>query len=446
MKRNWFIPAAAIFVTSLYRRTAALPRRPHLWRYRSVPGQVMEDAGCGTGEIDGERGRCLIENGKTDTPGMDFNMNMKHGFGPKARTAIVAVLVALAAPTPVLAQDPQQARASSENQPQTNLRRYVPDTVSEGWRQVFEKLPDPTQSPELPSPDDLEGWKKVHDTYEQATIAVAEEAAKQLHVTVAGKDLGGVSVLEVTPKGWVDNGKLLVYTHGGAYTMFSARSTLASASVAASRTGLRVISVDYTNPPHARWGEVTDQVVKVFKALNGQGFAMKDLAIYGDSAGGGLAAGAVLKMRDLGMGMPAAVVLWSPWADITETGDTYVTLKEAEPNYLYERVLGPSADAYADPKDQKNPYVSPVYGDFKKGFPPTLIQGGTREIFLSNFVRLYQALDSAGQTVTLDIYEGMPHVFQVKLATSPESMMALEKMDAFLQRHLALRPTSGDAR
>jgi acetyl esterase/lipase len=207
-----------------------------------------------------------------------------------------------------------------------------------------------------------------------------------------------------------------------------------------------VISVDYTNPPRARWAEVTDQVVRVFKALNGQGFAMKDLAIYGDSAGGGLAAGAVLKMRDLGMGMPAAVVLWSPWADITETGDTYVTLKEAEPNYLYERVLGPSADAYADPKDQKNPYVSPVYGDFKKGFPPTLIQGGTREIFLSNFVRLYQALDSAGQTVTLDIYEGMPHVFQVKLATSPESMMALEKMDAFLQRHLALRPTSGDAR
>ncbi len=79
---------------------------------------------------------------------------------------------------------------------------------------------------------------------------------------------------------------------------------------------------------------MTDQVVRVFKVLNGEGFAMKDLAIYGDSAGGGLAAGTVLKLRDAGLGMPAAVVLWSPWADITETGDTYVTLKDAEPSYL----------------------------------------------------------------------------------------------------------------
>ena len=180
----------------------------------------------------------------------------------------------------------------------------------------------------------------------------------------------------------------------------------------------------------------SDEVVTVFRALKDQGFAMGDIAIYGDSAGGGLAAGSVLKLRDAGLGMPAAVVLWSPWADITETGDTYVTLKDAEPNYLYEKVLGPSADAYADPKDQKHPYVSPVYGDFAKGFPPTLIQGGTREIFLSNFVRLYQALDTAGQIVTLDLYEGMPHVFQVKLPESPESETALKKMDAFLWKHL----------
>ena len=229
---------------------------------------------------------------------------------------------------------------------------------------------------------------------------------------------------------------MLIYTHGGAYTFFSARSSLGSAALVATHTGLRVISVDYTNPPRARWQEVTDQVVHVFRALTAQGFPMKNFAIYGDSAGGGLAAGAVLKLRDAGLGMPGAVVLWSPWADITETGDTYVTLKAAEPNYLYEKVLGPSADAYADREDQKHPYVSPVYGDFRKGFPPTLIQGGTREIFLSNFVRLYQALDTAGQSVTLDIYEGMPHVFQVKAPQSPEAVTALRKMDAFLKQQL----------
>ncbi len=134
--------------------------------------------------------------------------------------------------------------------------------------------------------------------------------------------------------------------------------------------------------------------------------------------------------------MPAAVVLWSPWADITETGDTYVTLRDAEPAYRYAGGLKLAADAYADPMDQKNPYVSPVYGDYTQGFPPTLIQGGTKEIFLSNFVGLYQALDAAGQTVKLDLYEGMPHVFQSKLPDSPECKLALKKMKDFLAQHL----------
>jgi len=134
--------------------------------------------------------------------------------------------------------------------------------------------------------------------------------------------------------------------------------------------------------------------------------------------------------------MPAAVVLWSPWADITDSGDTAVTLRHAEPTYLYDRHLKPPADAYADPKDQKHPYVSPVYGDFTKGFPPTLIQGGTKEIFLSHFVRLYQAIDQAGGTATLDVYEGMPHVFQPRLADAPEGKAALRKMAAFLKHHL----------
>ena len=365
-------------------------------------------------------------------------MKTKHGLGPTALGTILVVLVSLVNHAPVVhAQNSQQEGAVSENRSQSSLRRFVPDTVSEGWREVFDKFADPTKTTRAPGPTDLEGWKKLYDAAEQGALKVADEVVKKLLVKVVSKDLGGVPVLEITPKDWVDNGKLLIYTHGGAYTMFSARSTLNSAALVASRTGLRVISVDYTNPPRARWPEVTDQVVKVFKALNKEGFEMKDIAIYGDSAGGGMAAGVVLKMRDQGMGMPAAVVLWSPWADITETGDTYMTLKDAEPNYRYERVLGPSADAYADPKDQKNPYVSPVYGDFKKGFPPTLIQGGTREIFLSNFVRLYQALDTAGQTVTLDIYEGMPHVFQIKLATSPESKTALGKVDAFLRRYMS---------
>jgi len=313
---------------------------------------------------------------------------------------------------------------------------HIPTTVSEEAAAIIRMLPDPNLQPEAPAPDDIEAWKAAQQAREAFGLERQKPVVERLQPTVTKRKLGGVPVLEIKPRNWKDNGKVMVYTHGGAYTLLSAHSTLGSSALMAATTGLRVISIDYTLAPHARWQQITDQVVSVFKALREQGYAMKDMAIYGDSAGGSLAAGSVLKMRDKGMGMPAAVVLLSPWSDITDTGDSYFTLKRADPAYLYDNHLKTSADAYADPKDQKHPYVSPVYGDYTKGFPPTLIQGGSKEIFLSNFIRHYQALDTAGQIVKLDIYEGMIHVFQTTLAGTPESKTALKKVDTFLVRYL----------
>ncbi len=312
----------------------------------------------------------------------------------------------------------------------------VPDTVSPEAQAYLRLLPDPHLQPAAPGPAEIEQWKALQLALEARNLDRQKDIVGRLGPDVTKQDLGGVPVLDIKPRNWRNNGKVMVYTHGGAYTLQSAASTLGSSALMADATGLRVISIDYTLAPRAKWQEVTDQVLTVFTELGNQGYAMKDIAFYGDSAGGGLAAGSVLKMRDHGMGMPAAVVLWSPWSDITETGDTYVTLKHAEPSYIYENALKPSANAYADPKDQKHPYVSPVYGDYTKGFPPTLIQGGTKEIFLSNFIRHYQALDTAGQTVKLDLYEGMIHVFQAAIPNSPESRLALSKVDAFLKEHL----------
>jgi acetyl esterase/lipase len=317
-----------------------------------------------------------------------------------------------------------------------NLRTFVADTVSPVWRAYFAALPDPEREPIRPGPNDIEAWAAVHAESEAARKDMCEKAVERTGVAVTPMNLGGVPVLEIIPKNWADDGKVLVYCHGGAYTHFTAATTLTSSATAAAATGFRVISVDYANPPKARWQEITDQVLTVFATLERQGFAMSQVAAFGDSAGASLVAGSILKLRDAGHELPAALVLWSPWSDITESGDTLVTLKHAEPAYLYERLLGPSADAYAPPEHQKHPYVSPVYGDFTKSFPPTLIQGGTRELFLSHFVRLYRALDDAGRTVVLDLYEGMPHVFQNKLPESPEAQTAFRKMSEFLTTHV----------
>lgn len=94
------------------------------------------------------------------------------------------------------------------------------------------------------------------------------------------------------------------------------------------------------------------------------------------------------------------------------------------------------ASAYADPQDQRNPYVSPVYGDYAKAFPPTLIQGGTREMLLSNFVREYQAIRGGGHEAVLDLYEGMPHVFQGSIPNAPETRAAIARAAVFFKEHL----------
>jgi len=313
---------------------------------------------------------------------------------------------------------------------------YVPETVSEEWQQHLATLRDPASISPFPAPDKLEVWKKIYEAIEAQLKTHADSLVQRYEATVMPRTLGGVNVLDIKPKNWQDNSKVLVYLHGGAYTLGSAHSTLGNCLPVADETGLRVITVDYTVAPLAKFEQVTDEAMAVLQALSEEGYRPQDIAVYGDSSGGGLAAAVVLKMRDKGFAIPAVVVLWSPWSDITETGDTYVTLRDAEANYIYEKHLKPCADAYADPEDQKNPYVSPVYGDYSKGFPPTLIQGGTKEIFLSNFIRQYQALDTAGQLVKLDLYEGMPHVFQAQLPDSRESKLALKKMRQFLYEHL----------
>ncbi|MEZ5389179.1 MAG: alpha/beta hydrolase fold domain-containing protein [Nitrososphaeraceae archaeon] len=143
-------------------------------------------------------------------------------------------------------------------------------------------------------------------------------------------------------------------------------------------------------------------------------------------------------MRDKGMGIPAALVVMSPNTDLTLQGDTYFTLNGSDPLLSDYEMLKHAADAYAEPSDRMNPYVSPVYGNFTKGFPPTLIQVGTKEVVLSDSIRLYQALDQANIPVKLDAYEGMPHVFQNQLLLYdiPESKISYSKMNDFFKQFL----------
>lgn len=318
----------------------------------------------------------------------------------------------------------------------SNSKVYIPSTISKGAQEILKSLTMNMPMFVTPSSDDMDGWQELNQQISSMAIQMSQPIVDSYQPDITATNLRYVNVLDIKPKDWKDNGKVLVYVHGGGYTILGANSTLGNAAVVANATGLRVISVDYSLAPFSKWNQTTNEVVSVIQALKDQGYSLDDIAMYGDSAGGGLVAGSVLKMRDQGLGMPVALVLWSPWTDVTGVGDTYSTLKNAEPFLSNDSMLQNMADAYANPSDQKNPYVSPVYGNFSKGFPPTLIQGGTKEVLLSDFVRLYQALDQAGIPVKLDIYEGMPHVFQTFFHNTTESNIAISKTNDFLMEYL----------
>lgn len=338
----------------------------------------------------------------------------------------------------ILSHSPFSVQAQSLS-PSKNIANsiYIPTTIS---KEAQDKLKNFTMNASplvTPGPDDFEGWQKLNQQISSMTISMSQPIVDSYQPNITTAKLGNVTLLDVKPKDWKDNGKVLVYVHGGGYTSLDANSTLGFAVPVANSTGLRVISIDYTLAPLSKWNQTTSEVLSVIQALmEEQGYSINDIAVYGDSAGGGLAAGSVLKMRDEGIGIPAALVLWSPWIDVASKGDTYVTLKNADPFISANLTLKNMADAYANPSDQENPYVSPVYGNFSKGFPPTLIQGGTKEILLSDFVRLYQAIDQAKIPVKLDIYEGMPHDFQLALHGTPESNLAISKTSDFLKEYL----------
>lgn len=289
-----------------------------------------------------------------------------------------------------------------------------------------------------PAVEDLAGWARYNRQEIDARAAANQALIERYGADLTPRCLGEVPVLDIKPRDWRDQRKVVVYTHGGGYVGGLAADALDSTLPLAAESGLRIVSINYTLAPHAQFQHVTDETVAVIRALREQGYSAADIAIFGDSAGAGLAAATALKYRDVRRELLAAVVLWSPWADLSGSGDSCQTLAHVEPHFTFDNLLGKAALAYAGADRLRHPYASPVFGDFSRGYPPTLIQAGTRELLLSDSVRLYEALRDAQQDVVLDLYEGMWHVFQFKPIDTPEARRARQATAGFLRRRFGM--------
>ena len=326
--------------------------------------------------------------------------------------------------------------AAAECPPNPDLRFRVPDSVSKQAAAKLCALYAQAQArPPMPPLKTIEDFDRMNAAVEAGAVPASQKFAAAMGVRSLRETIAGVSVLRIIPPNAQRGRPPLVYIHGGGYIVLSALSMQVLPSLLGKALGREIISIDYTLAPRGNVNTISDQVIAVWRALVASGNDPRAMGLFGDSAGGNMAAAFTLKMRDQGVPLPGALYLLSPGADLTMSGDTVTTIGPDDP-MLEAKDFTTYHNAYAAGMDVKNPYISPLFGDYTKSFPPTLIQAGTRELLLSEAVREYQAIRAGGHEAVLDVYEGMPHVFPAMLANTPESDTAITTVAAFFRQHL----------
>ncbi len=257
--------------------------------------------------------------------------------------------------------------------------------------------------------------------------AAMEDRAGSRHagLDVAAVDADGVACEWISPP-HASPDRTIVSLRGGGYCVGSLGTNRHFCSLLADVTGFRVLNVGYRNAPEHPFPAALDDTTRAYRWLLATGAAPSTIGIVGNSAGGGLALAALLALRDAGDSLPAAAVVLSPWTDLAATGRSVVT------NAATEVMLDPAAVAstaglYAEPDQLRNPLVSPLYGDLR-GLPPLLVHASTTEILRDDAVRVAAAARTAGVDVTLELVDGMPHVWHLfagTLAAADESLLDL---------------------
>ena len=208
---------------------------------------------------------------------------------------------------------------------------------------------------------------------------------------------------------------VILYCHGGGYSTGSSLYGRTLTSKLAATTSMDVLSFDYRLAPENPYPAALEDAMKVWNYLMLLGYGSRDIILAGDSAGGNLALALTLRLKEEGRLLPRGLVLMSPWTDLTCSGKSYQTKAEVDP-VLDREYIDRMIRAYTGMEDAgemlKNPYISPLFGNFA-GFPPTYIQVGDNEILLSDALELHKKMVKANVSVKLDHFKGMWHVFQM---------------------------------
>jgi epsilon-lactone hydrolase len=302
----------------------------------------------------------------------------------------------------------------------------IPTSISEAARHYL-SLPaiDP---PSYPALDDIAGWLRL---VEQRDQSIAQRFTDDgLPVTGERREVAGVGTYVLRADGVPDADSTPIYVdmHGGALIFAGGDLSRVWGSMTASTNGMITWSIDYRMPPLHPYPAALDDCLAVYRAV----LELRDPAdifVGGASAGGNLAAALMVRARDEGLPMPAGLVLPTPMVDLTESGDTFQTLDGVHGGLRSQMAVNL---LYANGHDLTDPYLSPLFADLS-GLPPTFLCSGTRDLFLSNTVRMHRKLLAAGVEAELHIFEAMPHGGFG--GTTPEDIEVDAAILAFLDKH-----------
>ena len=244
--------------------------------------------------------------------------------------------------------------------------------------------------------------------------------------------LGGVAIERIVPDA-AHEGRTFFHLHGGGYVLGNPAGSRAFTCEIARLARCKVVSVDYRLAPEHPFPAAVEDAVSAYRALLEMGIRPQDVAIGGESAGGGLAVATLVAARERALPMPASLIAISPWVDMRCGARSFVTKADTDP-LLARRSLKEMADAYLQGADTTNGLASPLLADLA-GLPPMLIHVGSEEVLLDDSVELVNAARASNVDAVLEIWPDMIHVWHMFHAMLPQGAQAIDRLAEFVMAH-----------
>lgn len=294
----------------------------------------------------------------------------------------------------------------------------------------------------------MQNWQSLFSTplsrltHARAGHATPIEELRQRHLAIAAEflpapadvasepaQLGQLKGEWLRPQGESPD-RLLLYFHGGGYISGSPASHRPLVARLCRAAGAAALVLDYRLAPEFPFPAGLRDAVDAYRMLTAKAYPAERIVLAGDGAGGGLAVSTLMAIRNGGMPMPAGLIAMSPWADLTLSGWSIMQNAESDTTLSWD-LLFVSARHYLKGASPADPYASPVFGSMRD-FPPIMIHAGSREILRDDASRLGELAAAANVRVSVEVYDGMPHLFQA-VGTSNDAKVSLNRLAQFIR-------------